>query len=583
MKKTPIAAVYCRYSCDQQRETSIDDQLRRCREVAARHGFLVDESLIYSDSALSGTAIDKRDGYKAFVAAWEAGRFDVILVDEFSRLSRDDVEQAVIRRRLRERPGIRLITCDGTDTAQPGWELTLGIQGVLAQDEVRKAQHRVGRGMLGQLERGYMIATPAYGYKLEREFDPTGNHLGSRWLIKEYEAGIVKEIFNRRANGESMHAIARWLNETGVATARKGRGPDGGFWRPARVRGLLANRIYRGEFVWHGSTTHRYRAKKRGQPTEEKVFLRPELRLVSDEVWDRCNGKSISRSGYGGGQHALAGLIQCGCCGSILLLNSNARCRSLFCAACTVAKSVKGEAERQTITVVAAGVQLLLTEAMRHFFTPQFVDAFRRSLRDKLTGNVRHDYDACKAELQQLTKAQTRLAHMLANVHDDDPVLAARYEETRRQAKLAEARLETLAAGCAAIDRKAVAAQLEADPGVLLDGLFDSDVAPQRLRALLARLFPSIVLTGKEGPYRSHFRIEFAPGSALALATGTATVLEEAVEREFVLRYRPDRRGGSPERWSVEVVGDSPRRASPPAPRSRSRVRDESGAGAPAA
>lgn len=557
------AAIYARYSCDQQRETSIEDQIRRCKEVAAQHGVIIESWQVFTDSALSGQAHaqDKRDGYLALLKAWDNHEFDLLLVDEFGRLTRDDVEQALLRRRLKENKRVRMITADGIDTKQKDWELRLGLKGVLAQEEIRGIQHRVGRGMVGQLTRGYMIATPAFGYDLRREFDSLGNRLGTHWVINEYEVGIVREVFARREMGQSMHQIALWLNESGVACSRKAKSGDGGYWRPARVRNLLANPIYRGEFIWHGSKNYQNRLQKRGDEEDEttkmQFFARPQLRLVSDETWHRCNTKSVSRSGYGGGKHALAGLITCGCCGGTLVLSSQERCRSVYCAACTIAKSTKGRAEGQSVTVAAAGVQLLLTEALRFFLTPEFIAAFRQSLREKLVGDSRHEYEACADELKKLQRTQSRLSHMLADIDNDDEVLAKRYEETRRRVREVQARLEVLAEGCAAVDEKAVAAQLQVDPVEVVKGLFAADVPPERMRATLARLFPSIVLEGKEGKYRSIFRIQFAPGAALAMASQTGMVMEGAVELRFELRYTPDNRSGRKQRWSATLIPGS--------------------------
>ena len=48
-------AIYARYSSDLQRETSIDDQFRRCEEFAAKQGWeIVDR---FADRAISGEAV----------------------------------------------------------------------------------------------------------------------------------------------------------------------------------------------------------------------------------------------------------------------------------------------------------------------------------------------------------------------------------------------------------------------------------------------------------------------------------------------------------------------------------------------
>lgn len=158
-------AIYARYSCDQQRETSIDDQIRRYNEIAEYLGLQVSEWLIFSDSALSGQAhaLDKRDGLHQLDKAWQDGAFDILMLDAFERLTRDGMEQEKLIKRLKTNRRIRLITSDGIDSSREGWELLLRLKGAVSQAEISSLQHRVSRGMVGQLERGYMIATPAFG------------------------------------------------------------------------------------------------------------------------------------------------------------------------------------------------------------------------------------------------------------------------------------------------------------------------------------------------------------------------------------------------------------------------------------
>jgi len=75
------AAVYARYSSENQRPESIDDQVSSCKKQAAQRGFTVDESLIFPDEATSGARSDRK-GLAALLAASEAKKFDVVLVVE---------------------------------------------------------------------------------------------------------------------------------------------------------------------------------------------------------------------------------------------------------------------------------------------------------------------------------------------------------------------------------------------------------------------------------------------------------------------------------------------------------------------
>ena len=52
---TSRAVLYARFSSDLQRDASIEDQLRSCRDYAARKGFAVTEE--YSDRAVSGASL----------------------------------------------------------------------------------------------------------------------------------------------------------------------------------------------------------------------------------------------------------------------------------------------------------------------------------------------------------------------------------------------------------------------------------------------------------------------------------------------------------------------------------------------
>lgn len=551
-------AIYARYSCDQQRDTSIEDQLRRCRDVAKRQGIAIDDALVFTDAALSGTAkhTEKREGYQALLDAWDNGKIDAILVDDFSRLSRDAVEQAHLVRRLESNRRVRLLTANGVDTEQKNWQLQVGLLGVVGQQAIRDTQHLVVRGMLGQLERGYMIATPAFGYVLDRMFDTAGNRIGTHWKIHESNAAIVLEIFERRGAGQSMHQIARWLNDAGVPTQRRMKVPDGGYWRAARIRNLLTNPIYRGEFVWNGSARIRAEAKKTGRELDVRAFPRPHLRIVSDELWYRCNGKMTSRSGYGGGKYALAGLITCGCCGSTLVLSSQERCRSAYCANCTTAKSMAGKSERQSSTVAVAGIQVLLIDALKNFLTPAFVEYYQERLRDRLTGNFSKDIEKLELEVAKLKRAQERLSHLIAG--DDDPVLWARYQETKVHCRLAEEKLLELNQGRARTDITVIEAQLNTDPAEILGGLFDSDVPPEKLRSVLVRLFPEIVFEGKDGRYTSYFKVHFSVGDALAMASGTETAVSDTVVQRYQLKYSPNRTRRRSALWSVMRVPDVP-------------------------
>lgn len=132
-------------------------------------------------------------------------------------------------------------------------------------------------------------------------------------------------------------------------------------------------------------------------------------------------------------------------------------------------------------------------------------------------------------------------------------MLEARYFDAQREVAKKSQQLVALEAGSTVVEKKALQAQLMVDPAQLLDGLLDADLAPQKLRALLSRLFPSVVFEGKSGRYTSFFRIRFAQGAVLAMASQTDLLEEGCIERRFKLNYKPHRRSGEAV-WSVVAL-----------------------------
>ena len=70
-----LAAIYARFSSDQQREESIDAQVRACEEYAERNGYKVVK--VYADEAVSGkgSKTNKRLQYQKMLRDAERGSF----------------------------------------------------------------------------------------------------------------------------------------------------------------------------------------------------------------------------------------------------------------------------------------------------------------------------------------------------------------------------------------------------------------------------------------------------------------------------------------------------------------------------
>lgn len=88
-----------RYSSDNQREASIDDQFRICREHAKREKWKVVGA--YKDAGISGASMILRPGIQTLLQDAQAGRFDIVLAEALDRISRDQADVATLFKHLK--------------------------------------------------------------------------------------------------------------------------------------------------------------------------------------------------------------------------------------------------------------------------------------------------------------------------------------------------------------------------------------------------------------------------------------------------------------------------------------------------
>ncbi len=520
----PEIGTYLRYSTELQRPTSIEDQRRTCLEALARHGYDASRCRHFADEAISGSSekTDKRTGLKAFLSAWDNGEFDVVIVDEVSRLARAPRELAEIQERI-TRTGVRFLTANGLDSTSPTFSLTFGVTAAIATHFLEETRHRVKRGMKGQLERGFMIAPPAYGYRHERVYRDDGTPLGTNWHIDEAQANIVRQIYAKRVRGESYNSIAEYLNRSNIATPRKPKKETNvPYWRAGTVFRLVKNPIYRGIMILNGSVFARTRAKKQKRTLEPIPYFRPELRIIDDATWETCNAvhKSWPR---GGGTSPFAGIVKCNQCDGTLTISHGATTKQLYCSECFQAARVGARPSHPGHASVG-GLQAALRLALREVLSPAAIEEFQARLRARLTGGSEAELASARKDLVRLDHARKQYLALIDCGAASDEEVMRRYALNSSERQVVSARIAELERRATAIDTKAIQAQLSVDPSALVDILFESGFPPERLRAMITRVFPHIAFLGKHGPGTAEYELEVAPGVVLAEASGTDVI-----------------------------------------------------------
>ena len=341
------AAIYARYSSENQRPESIDDQVAACRRLADQRGFVVRDDHVFADRAQSG-ALKDRPALRALDEVVHARLIDVLLVEDLSRLARDLVFMLTLVDELRF-VGVRLMSvADGVDTADEHARLSIQIRGVLNEFMLVDLKHKTFRGQKGQKERGYFVGERTFGYRSEPvgEFrmDKHGRSRPDGCLMRVYEpeAAVVRRIFEARDAGLSLTEIARQLNADlvpGVFRAACG-------WSPSTISRMLANTKYIGRWLWNRTGNQRDyrtgRCRPYEKPQKEWVLRIDEaLRVVPQDVWDRVQLRRREvRQVWGGGpgrrgfsdrqgsraavfpKYLLSGAMVCARCGRGIVLVS---------------------------------------------------------------------------------------------------------------------------------------------------------------------------------------------------------------------------------------------------------------------
>ena len=100
------AVLYCRYSSEKQTEQSIEGQLAACHDYARQHGYVVVGE--YIDRALSAKS-DNRPEFLRMIEDSSKKDFDIILVYQLDRFSRNRYDSAVYKTKLKKN-GVRVLS-----------------------------------------------------------------------------------------------------------------------------------------------------------------------------------------------------------------------------------------------------------------------------------------------------------------------------------------------------------------------------------------------------------------------------------------------------------------------------------------
>jgi site-specific DNA recombinase len=285
--------IYSRFSTDEQRRRSIKAQIEYCKRSLAALGLTGLAITILFDEAISGELVS-RPGIDQVREGIAAGAWDLIVVEDSSRLFRDEVACLQLVRLAVDR-GIRTICLnDLVDTAESDWEQRLrdaalhhALSNRYCSDRIKRAHEELWESgaALGPLKVGYRRTASVPATKDEPEQGPFFDEVDPDW------APIIKGAYERIVAGQLPWAVADWLTE---ARLPKPANSGGAAWSCKNVNDLIRRPDYRGHQVYRGRISQKEYStgKRRPKPNEPNEVLArdvPNLRIVEDWLWYAAN------------------------------------------------------------------------------------------------------------------------------------------------------------------------------------------------------------------------------------------------------------------------------------------------------
>ena len=308
------AVIYARYSSDNQREESIEGQIRECTDYAEKNGITVIKH--YIDRAFSAKT-DNRPEFQQMIKDSGKKLFDVVLVWKFDRFARNRFDSANYKMILKKN-GVHLIS-----VMEP---IAEGSQGILVETLLEgmaeyysaELSEKVIRGQTENALKGKCTGgTGTIGYKID---DDKFYHLDP------LTAPLVLEAFQRYDNGDKMVEIVNFLNDKGV------RNMLGGKMTHSSVNTMLKNRRYIGELSFRDIVV----------PEAIPVIVPKDL---FDRVQKRLDkNKRAPACGKADEEYLLTTKLFCGKCGALMFGESgtSATGRTYYYYKCANVKRRKG-------------------------------------------------------------------------------------------------------------------------------------------------------------------------------------------------------------------------------------------------
>lgn len=305
------AFAYCRFSSDNQREESIDAQVRAIKEYCKRNEILLVH--IYPDEAKSATT-DNRPQFLKMIDDCKTADIDAVIVHKLDRFSRNRYDSAIYKNELKKRNISIISVLENLDDSPESIILESVLEG-MSEYYSRNLSREV---IKGKMETAYQCkhngGIPPLGYDVAAD---------KTYTINKYEAEAVKTIFKMFVQGDSYSEIALALHNQGYKTKLGRKFTNSAFYS------ILTNEKYIGTYVFNRTVPQPRGGKRSNESRPDDEILRIPNgipAIIDNETWSMTQELLKRRKTMAGkGErkaketYLLSGIIKCGNCGGAMV------------------------------------------------------------------------------------------------------------------------------------------------------------------------------------------------------------------------------------------------------------------------
>ena len=279
-------AAYCRVSTDGDEQLGSFESQKAYYEQKIKQNKEWVSAGIFADEAITGTKVDKREGFQEMIRKCQNGEIDMILTKSISRFSRNTQDIIKYVRMLRDRNIAIVFEKENINTLDMNGEMLLTILSSLSQGEVESLSENVKMGLKMKMKRGELVGfNGCLGY----DYHPDTKSI----TVNEQEAETVRFIYNMYLQGYGSSTIAKRLTEMGVKN-KLGKVE----WHDHGVMGIIKNEKYKGDILLGKTFTVDPISKRRlaNMGEEDRYYIRDHHEpIVSREVWDKADEIRLKR------------------------------------------------------------------------------------------------------------------------------------------------------------------------------------------------------------------------------------------------------------------------------------------------